>query len=85
MVLGNGGKPLKDAEEQEGCRPFSVTISFADYSTELIKLAMGRLFKSFDEARLMDCCAIILAIDGQDDFLKMLFGAEPDDDIAAGA
>jgi hypothetical protein len=35
---------------------------------------MGRLFWSFDRAMKADCLAITLAIDGQNDFLKGLFG-----------
>jgi hypothetical protein len=36
---------------------------------------MGRLFWSFDRAMKADCLAIILAVDGQADFLQGLFGS----------
>lgn len=51
-------------------------VSFEVYASELIKMAMGRLFKSFDEAGRMDCCAILLGVDGQNDLLKAIFGGE---------
>lgn len=40
---------------------------------------MGRLFWSFDRAMKADCCAIILAHEGQQELLRELFGSgEPE-------
>lgn len=39
---------------------------------------MGRLFWSFDRAMNADCCAIIMAYDGSQEFMRDIFGsAEP--------
>lgn len=43
---------------------------------------MGRLFWSFDRAMKADCLSIVLAADGQADFLRGLFGS-PDKPNAA--
>ncbi len=43
---------------------------------------MGRLFWSFERAMQADCLAIVLAIDGQADFLHGLFGTSEKPDAA---
>jgi hypothetical protein len=43
---------------------------------------MGRLFWSFDRAMKADCLAIVLAVDGQADFLRGLFGSNEKPDAA---
>jgi hypothetical protein len=40
---------------------------------------MGRLFWSFDRAMKSDCLAIVMAHQGQIEFLRMIFGKAEDD------
>lgn len=44
------------------------------YLDGLVKDAMGRLFWPLERAMKTDCIAIIMALEGQDEFLKRLFG-----------
>lgn len=49
-------------------------VTWAEYVDGLVKDAMGRLFWSFERAMRTDCVKIILALEGQDEFLRGLFG-----------
>jgi hypothetical protein len=57
-------------------------VSLSDYADGLVKVAMGRLFWPFDRAMKADCCAIILAEQGQTELLKELFGSSPQSEPA---
>ncbi len=49
-------------------------VSPSEYADGLVRDAMGRLFWSFDRAMKSDCLAIIMAHQGQMEFLRMIFG-----------
>jgi hypothetical protein len=52
-----------------------LTVSLSEYADGLVRIAMGRLFWSFERAMKADCMAIAIGFEGNNELLRDIFGS----------